>query len=177
MKTNNASAHTELPSFFIRPLMKIDEPFLWEMLYQAIYVPEGSAPVSRDVLKQPEICRYVAGWGGDDDMGFLAIDERSRRKIGAAWSRLLTGENKGFGYVDDATPELSIAVLPEDRGGGVGTALLDYLLGRARTYYHAISLSVSPENPAARLYQRLGFETVQIKGDSLTMVKSLTRKN
>ena len=161
----------------IRQLTAADEPFLWEMLYQALYVPEGAEPLPRDIVKRPEISRYVQNWGNNDDMGFIAIDEIEQRAMGAVWIRLLTGENKGYGYVNDRTPELSIAVLPEYRTRGVGTRLLVHLLKNIQTRYQAISLSVSPNNPALRLYQRLGFEKVEAIGNSLTMIKWLSAQD
>ena len=159
----SAKTHT------IRPLTPADEPFLWEILYQAIYVPPGSAPPERDIVKRPQIAKYVRDRGQHpDDTGFIAIDSDSQQPIGAIWVRLLRGENRGYGYVDDATPELTMAVLPQYRGRGVGTSLLIHLLQAAWGRYPAISLSVAPENPALRLYKRLGFEVAARSGTSLT---------
>lgn len=78
------------------------------------------------------------------------------------------GENKGYGYVDDDTPELSIAVLPEYRSQGVGTQLLTHLFTSAYGQ-SSISLSVSADNSALRLYERFGFEVVSKSNGSLTM--------
>jgi ribosomal protein S18 acetylase RimI-like enzyme len=153
----------------IRPLTNEDEPFLWEMLYQALYVPAGEPPFPPEIVRQPEISRYVAGWGRADDAGFVALLEESFEPVGAVWIRLLKGADKGYGYVDDATPELTIALRPAARGQGVGTQLLLSMLAAARDKYSALSLSVSVENPARRLYQRLGFETVEQTGAALTM--------
>lgn len=65
-----------------------------------------------------------------------------------------------------------MAVMPHQRGQGVGSALLTHLLESAATIYQSVSLSVSADNPV-RLYKRLGFEQVSINGGSLTMIKSL----
>lgn len=161
--------------YVIRPLTPTDEPFLWEMLYLAIYVPPGETPPDRDIVHRPEIARYARNWGRPDDGGFFAIDAANQKPIGAAWLRLLTGENMGYGYVDDATPELTIAVLPEYRGKGVGTRLLTCLLDAAQTRYPSVSLSVSADNPALRLYRRMGFEVVTRSGLSVTMRKSCVK--
>jgi ribosomal protein S18 acetylase RimI-like enzyme len=91
------------------------------------------------------------------------------RPIGAAWLRRLTGANRGFGSLDDETPELSIAVLPDHRGKGVGTRLLTDLLETARARYLSVCLSVSAGNPARRLYERVGFVAVGEASGSLTM--------
>jgi ribosomal protein S18 acetylase RimI-like enzyme len=154
--------------YIIRRLIPEDEPFLWEMLYQAIYVPEGEPAPPREIVRLPELARYVPGWGDASDCGFLASDAETRQAVGAAWLRLLTGTNRGFGYVDDTTPELSIAVLPEYRGRGIGTQLLVHLL-ESDCGHSTISLSVSPGNPAIRLYERFGFEVVGKNDASLTM--------
>jgi ribosomal protein S18 acetylase RimI-like enzyme len=155
--------------FTIRPATKADEPFLWEMLYQAIYVEEGTSPPARDILKQPDIARYVESWGRAGDYGLIAIDESTTRPIGAVWLRLFTVNDAGYGYVAADVPELSMAVFDEYRGRGVGTALLARLLDHAKMTYQSISLSVSPRNPALHLYQRFGFRTVEVGRTSLTL--------
>lgn len=157
----------------IRPLTRADQPFLWEMLYQSLYVPEGRPPFDRSVLSRPDVARYVKDWGRENDAGFVALDEDGR-PIGAIWLRLLKGAERGFGYVDDETPELGVAVLPAYRGRGVGTSLLTRLIEAAGGMYEYISLSVSAGNPAMRLYRRLGFEEVGQSGDSITMRRSLS---
>lgn len=160
--------------YVIRPLTPADEPLLWEMLHHAIYVPEGQAPPERDVVKQPELARYVSDWGQEDDRGFVVLAVDGKRPLGAAWLRLLRGDGKGFGYVDEATPELSVAVLPDYRGQGIGTRLLTRLLQVAAKHHPAVSLSVDADNPVLRLYRRLGFEVVGTLGTSLTMIMTLT---
>jgi len=159
------------PRYPIRPLTQADEPLLWEMLYHAMYVPPGDAPSLRETVNRPELARYVRGWGRADDRGFVALD--GHQPIGAAWLRLLVGDDGGYGHVDDATPELSIAVLSEYRGRGIGTRLLTRLLQLASEHYAAVSLSVAQNNPALRLYGRLGFDIVGTSGVSLTMRKAL----
>jgi len=155
--------------FVIRPIKPEDSRFLWEMLYQAIHVTQGSEPPSRGLLLRPEIRRYLQDWGQPHDSGFVALDPVSSDPIGAVWLRLLVGDQKGYGYVDDETPELTVAVVPEYRGKGIGARLLSHLFAAAEARYSCLSLSVSPNNPALRLYNRMGFETVGISGASLIM--------
>jgi ribosomal protein S18 acetylase RimI-like enzyme len=162
---------TQLFDYIIRPVAATDEPFLREILYHAIYVREGAAPPPREIINTPELARYVLDWGGTGDMGLLAVDEQTQQPVGAAWLRLMTKDNAGYGYVDDDTPELSIAVLPQHRGRGIGTQLLTDLLREAETRYKAVSLSVSADNPALRMYQRAGFNVVTKEEASLTMIK------
>jgi ribosomal protein S18 acetylase RimI-like enzyme len=147
----------------IRAARASDQTFLWEMLYQALYVEEGKEPFPREVLSEPRVARYVKDWGRAGDLGFIALDAFSLQPVGAVWCRLSTQDDKGFAYLDDETPELGIALLPEYRGKGIGTALLKHMLESARASYPAISLSVSPNNPALRLYERLGFKTVDVR--------------
>ena len=142
--------------YSIRLLRKEDEPFLWEMLAQAAHEPTTQA-----VMEHPLIARYVKGWGRGGDLGFIAIESSGDKPVGAAWLRLWTGDDKGFGYVDDATPELSVAVLPEHRGKGIGTQLLVRLLEAAKASHASVSLNVRSDNPALRLYERLGFVKVE----------------
>jgi ribosomal protein S18 acetylase RimI-like enzyme len=102
----------------------------------------------------------------------VAVDENNQA-VGAIWLRLLKGAEKGYGYVDDETPELGMAVLPMYRNQGIGTLLLSRLIESAANSYECISLSVSARNPATRLYQRLGFEMAGEDSGSLTMKRRL----
>lgn len=162
-----------ISNVILRRIDQTDEPFLWEMLYQALYVPEGNAPFPNDIVREPDIAKYVDQWGRGDDHGFVAIDESTGQPVGAVWIRRFTRDNKGYGYINDDTPELSIALLPEYRNQGLGSSLLDKLINDVEGEYPALSLSVSIDNPAIRLYKRFAFELVDHEGASVTMRREL----
>ena len=146
-----------------------DEPLLWDMLYLALYVPPGSPLFPRELVQTPDLARYVRRWGREHDLGAVALHSTREEPIGAAWLRLWAPDDRGYGYCDAETPELSMAVVPAHRGQGVGSRLLEHLLRAADERHQAVSLSVSADNPALRLYRRLGFVVVGGRGPSLTM--------
>jgi len=160
-------------SFHVREIQQSDQDFLFDMLYQAIYVPPGSPYPDRSVLEEPEIRRYAEKWGMEGDFGYIAVDSGSERPIGALWLRYFDSANRGYGYIGDDIPEMSIAVVPEKRGMGVGTALIDALLQYAAGRIKAISLSVDPGNPAIRLYKRFGFKECGTSGHSIIMRRDI----
>jgi ribosomal protein S18 acetylase RimI-like enzyme len=117
--------------------------------------------------------RYVAGWGRPGDSAFVAIDEF--QPVGAAWYRLFEQDEPGYGFVDEGTPELTIAIVPSRRGKGLGRELLTKLLDQARAEgYPQVSLSVEPDNPAIRLYEEHGFETVGERAGTVVMRAQLS---
>ena len=119
------------------------------------------------------VALYVKAWGRRGDTAVIALDKGF--PVGAAWYRLFDRGRPGFGFVDERTPELAIAVVPNARGKGVGTALLKALLERARAdSYPTVSLSVDRANAGAiELYDRHGFEQVAEDDDSVTMLAHL----
>jgi ribosomal protein S18 acetylase RimI-like enzyme len=145
-----------------------DMRFLRDMLHHAYYWKERDP----DVGPGP-VALYVKAWGRRGDTAVIALE--SSFPIGAAWFRIFTAARPGYGFVDEATPELAIAVVPSARGKGVGGMLLDVLLTRAREAGHqTISLSVDSANEGAiDLYTRHGFEPVGDTGGSLTMLAKL----
>jgi ribosomal protein S18 acetylase RimI-like enzyme len=163
----------ERTNLIIREAANSDEAFLREMLYHSLYVPDGCAPFERDIVNRPEIALYVDAWGRAGDLGLIAVEETSGQAIGAVWMRLFSASEKGYGYVGEGIPEIGMAVLPGHRGSGVGSALLRRLIQIAGSEYDAVSLSVSADNPAVRLYERFGFGRVGTRGDSVTMLKRL----
>ena len=145
-----------------------DLRFLRDMLHHAYYwkerLPgEGAGPVRL----------YVKGWGRPGDTALVALDDGF--PVGAAWYRLFSPRLPGYGFVDERTPELAIAVVPSARGRGIGSTLLEALLARAREDGHrAISLSVDKLNEGAiHLYEQHGFRRVAESDTSLTMVAPL----
>jgi GNAT superfamily N-acetyltransferase len=85
---------------------------------------------------------------------------------------LADGEPAGRLYVDRRAREtrvVDIALLPEFRGGGIGTRLLRDLLDEAAATGRSVSIHVELFNPARRLYARLGFEPVAEEGIHLLM--------
>ena len=144
-----------------------DVPFLRALLRHAYHwrvnLGEADIPASR----------YVDRWGRMGDTVVVAVDDENHR-LGAAWFRLYPPGSPGYGFVDQQTPELTIAVVPAKRGKGVGGELLEALLERARAAGHAqISLSVQAESPQEAFYGRHGFERVDEDGGAVTMLKRL----
>ena len=148
----------------LRAATASDEQFLREMLYLALFVPPGRPPLPRSILRDPAIAHYVVGWGGRrGDSGLIALIDGA--PVGAAWLRYFTPSDPGYGFVNERTPELSIAVLPAHRGKGIGSRLMQGLLDDA----HSISLSCDPANPAWELYIRFGFKPLP---DLRTMLRN-----
>lgn len=141
-----------------------DARFLRDMLVHAYYW-RARVPGSL-------VSRYVRGWGRPGDTAVVALE--GGFPVGAAWFRLFPPSEPGYGFVDESTPELAIAVVPSKRGHGIGDELLQALIAKAKEGgYERLSLSVEPGNPARKLYERHGFEVVNEGDDAWTMVASL----
>jgi ribosomal protein S18 acetylase RimI-like enzyme len=159
----------------IRSAQKSDLNFLQDMLYEAATWRAKSDPVDRAaVLAEPHVARYLSHWGRPGDTALVAIDQQGER-VGAAWFRFFSRDEPAYGFIDETIPELSIAVLPDVRGRGVGRSLLSVLIDAAgQQSINALSLSIEEDNPAIRLYQRLGFRMVGRTRNALTMRLDLT---
>jgi GNAT superfamily N-acetyltransferase len=146
-----------------------DVRFLRDMLHHAYYwrerePGEGAGPVAL----------YVKGWGRPGDTAVIAVEEAF--PVGAAWYRLFRRDQPGYGFVDEETPELAIAVVPSRRGRGIGDALLKALFERAKAEGHrALSLSVGRDDQGLlSFYEKHGFARVhEDGGDSVTMRREL----
>ena len=161
--------HRDELAFTTRQATWRDEAFLGQMLWIATHWRDPPGP-GRVIPSEPS--RYTDGFGRRGDHGLIATWGAS--PVGAAWCRLLIAPNGGYGYLADDIPELSLAVLPQYRGKGVGSELLVQLLAESMGVFDAVSLSVEPDNPAVAMYERLGFTKVgEIQG-SWTMSKPLT---
>jgi ribosomal protein S18 acetylase RimI-like enzyme len=118
------------------------------------------------------LTRYVDNWGRSGDLALIAHETGNR--VGAAWLRRFRESDAGYGFIDEATPELSIAVVPSRRRHGVGQELLDALLALAKVEGHAaVSLSVEENSRAVAFYERNGFERVRESAGGVVMRRAL----
>jgi ribosomal protein S18 acetylase RimI-like enzyme len=143
-----------------------DVPFMKSMLAHAyawrVNAFEADIPLSR----------YVDNWGREGDVAVIAHETGNR--VGAAWLRRFKSSEPGYAFIDEQTPELSIAVVPSRRRHGLGQELMDALLEAAREAGHsAVSLSVELDSPAVAFYERNGFERVRESDGGLVMRKVL----
>jgi ribosomal protein S18 acetylase RimI-like enzyme len=157
-----------------RPAELDDVPFLAAMLGEAaVWRPEKPTPSAVEVMADARYAMYLEGWPRHGDYGLVAEQDQP---LGAAWYRLYTEQSHGYGFIADDVPELSIAVIASRRGEGIGRRLLVELVEASVAQGHrALSLSVNDENPARHLYESVGFEPVEHRGISWTMIRHAAR--
>lgn len=156
-------------NYIIREIKNEEYPVLEEFLYQGIFVPEGSDPPPRSILKDPNIDLYISKFGENkDDYGLVALADE--KIVGAIWTRIM----KDYGHVDNLTPSLSMSVLKEYRGFGIGTDLLKKMLISLKDKgYSQVSLSVQKSNYAFSMYQKAGFDIFKENEEDYIMICKL----
>ena len=150
------------PAVALRPARADDHQFL-SQLYASTRVEE-LAPVP---------------WSDEQKRAFLAEQFEARTTQYAAHFAdasfdivLVDGERAGRTIVARREAELKlidIALLPEYRGRGIGARLMAPLLAEADARGVKVTIYVERFNRARRLYERLGFVTVQDNGVHLRM--------
>lgn len=145
------------PSVTLRPVADGDEPFLHEVY--ASTRREEVAPLP---------------WSAEQKEAFLRMQSEAQHKYyleqfseAEMLVVLVDGEPAGRLYVDRREEEIrlvDIALLPAYRGGGIGGSLLRGLLREAREAGKPVRIHVEKQNPALRLYERLGFQRIGDRG-------------
>lgn len=157
-------------NYIIREMRAEELPLLEEFLFLAIFVPEGELPPPREILSKPELQVYLDKFGKKDDLALVA--EAEGKVVGAVWTRIMDD----YGHVDDETPSFAISLCPEYRKYGIGTAMMREMLSRlAQRGYKRASLAVQKANYAVRMYQKVGFRTIDENEEEFIMVCDLTR--
>lgn len=114
------------------------------------------------------------GWSDAEKEAFLRFQYRAQKTHydehfpDAAFDLILVeGEPAGRLYVDRRPDEIrlvDIALLPQRRGQGIGGRILRSLLAEGEEKALVVRIHVERDNPAMRLYRRLGFEKVAEQG-------------
>ena len=132
----------------------------------------------------------LAAWGWDaaQQTAFLQLQFRGQQHHYAAYpdtkhyiierTEQTSGEphTRAIGRLLTSRPDqtdeirlVDVALLPEARGAGIGTALVQWVQAQAQYDRKAVRLHVAPDNPARRLYERLGFQLIEDRGSHLFM--------
>ena len=94
----------------------------------------------------------------------------NEKVVGAVWTRLM----KDYGYVDDETPYFAISLYKGYRGKGYGTELMRAMLELLRSKgFKKASLAVQKANYAVRMYEKVGFVTVDQNDEEFIMTCDL----
>ncbi len=157
----------------IREIEKNEIDRLEDMLYEAVYQPDKNNTIPREVIKVPRVYAYIDDFGKyNDDYCFVA--DLNGRIIGAVWVRIITGKIKGYGNVDNQTPEFAISLFEEYRNQGIGTKLMNKMINHLqKSGYKHTSLSVQKENYAVKLYRKVGFEIIDENDEDYIMLLKL----
>ena len=88
--------------YIIRHLQGSENHLLREFLYEAIYIPEGVKPPSKDVVDLPELKLYIEDFGKKKD-DFCLVADCEGKVVGAVWVRIMND----YGHVDDSSRSVS----------------------------------------------------------------------
>lgn len=146
--------------------------FMREMLYEAVFWrPNPKKPALEEGLADPGARNALVDWGQrDGDAAVVALLDST--PAGAAWYRFYTDDNCIRGYMDETVPVIVIAVHENYRQQGIGEKMIAWLIEHAsRRNIQKLSLMVSKDNHALRLYRKCGFQEYADKGDSLLMLR------
>jgi len=139
-------------TYELRPALWEDNPFL-EALYADVHGPEfAPLELSADYLAHLLALKFKAQ-RMDIATRFPDADHSIIRVGNAAIGHVLLNETP------TAIELVDVALLSPLRGAGVGTSILEQLQAYATERELPLRLSVHPQNPATRLFHRLGFVT------------------
>lgn len=139
-----------LPGLSFRPIEQGDLPFL-----QHIYATTRAGEMSHSGWPAEQVAQFLAQQFNAQHQYYQAhfpdaefyVIERQGQAIGRLY--LFWGAT--------TLRLIDIALLPVETGQGIGSAILDQLLRRADEHGLGCELFVEHNNPAQRLYARLGF--------------------
>lgn len=158
--------------YIIRPLEKSEIYILDDFLYEAIFQNDTNNILPKKIIDKPELQVYIKDFGKDDD--YCLIAQYNKKIIGAVWARILSGEIKGYGNIDNATPELAISIYKQYRNKGIGTDLLKNILNLLKEKgYAKVSLSVQKQNYAVKMYKATGFKIYKENEEEYIMICNL----
>ena len=146
-----------VPTLTLRPVVPADDAFL-----RRLYASTRAAELE------------IVAWSAAEKADFINMQFAAQSRhyaqayAGASFDVVeIDGAPAGRLYLSSSPTEMriiDIALLPQHCGHGIGTGLLQDILGTARMSGRTVSIHVELENPARRLYERLGFVAIEQRG-------------
>jgi ribosomal protein S18 acetylase RimI-like enzyme len=160
LELRDASGHDEA---WLKQLFALSQPAIDALLAlpgdigETLVAMQYAARQTHFQAHWPRAVQRVIEWRG----GIEAGRAPGGQPVGALWA---DEGSQGIHVLD-------IAVLPAWRGQGIGTRCLQDLMAVAARRHLPVTLQVAHDNPARRLYERLGFVAAGADdGDSLPMI-------
>lgn len=159
--------------YIIRTMQLQEYPLLQDFLYEAIFQPDDTDSAPRSIIKKPELQIYIENFGSRKD-DFCLCAEVDKKIVGAVWVRNM----KGYGSVDEITPELAISLYKKFQGFGIGTEMMKKMLAHLKQAgYPKVSLAVQKANYALKMYLKTGFQIIDESEEEYIMVHYLQYYN
>jgi ribosomal protein S18 acetylase RimI-like enzyme len=155
-------AEHRLTTVDLRPARESDRDFLvavYASSRRELLAPLGWDEVTTQAFLRAQYEAEERDWQQHQPGAECLVVLRDRRPVG----RLFLARNHHEIRVMD------ISLLPEHRGQGIGTALIDSLLDEARTTQRTVRMHVERTNPVLRLCRRLGFLHAATRGGTWLM--------
>jgi ribosomal protein S18 acetylase RimI-like enzyme len=164
------SAITCKQPFSIRPAAEADEPFLYA-LYASTRAEElaawGWTSAQQERFLQLQFRAQQQHYAAYPDTVHWIIEQQSpsspAQQLRQPLGRLL------LSFLPDEIRLVDVALLPDYRGQGLGAALVGWVQAQASAEGKAVRLHVTPDNPARRLYERLGFTLLEDRQSHLLL--------
>lgn len=152
--------------YIMREMKQSEYALLDDFLYEAIFQRDETNLAPKTIIEKPELQVYIKDFGKEKD-DYCLCAEVDEKIVGAVWVRNI----KGYGSIDDITPEFSISLYKNFRGYGMGTTMMKEMLGHLKSAgYSKTSLAVQKDNYALKMYLSVGFQIIDENIEEYIMV-------
>ena len=156
-------------NYIIRQMHSYEYKLLDNFIYEAIFQRDENNLAPKSIIRKPEIQVYIKDFGNKQS-DYCLCAEMDGTVIGAVWVRNI----KGYGSIDDSTPEFAISLYKEYRGKGIGTELMKKMIEYLKDAgYSKASLAVQKDNYAVKMYLNVGFRIKTENEEEYVMIHYL----
>lgn len=142
--------------YIVREMRPQEYLLLEDFLYEAIFQRDETNLVPKSIINKQELQVYINKFGNKKD-DYCLCAEVEGKVVGAVWVRNI----KGYGSIDEITPEFAISLYRDFRGYGIGTEMMKMMLAYLKKVgYSKTSLAVQKDNYALKMYLNVGFEII-----------------